>query len=140
MVSMNGKFAPQGYSDSPAIFQKKVNEALGDMMWKRAIPYIDYIIIFNKSFKQHLLDLEELFNRLSEANFFLKLRKCEFLMESMEYLGYTMSKEGVRPSSGKVHAVVNMKAPIDVKDIQRFLGLGSFYCKYIQFYANRTCY
>ena len=132
------KVCPQGYSGSPALFQRAVNETLGDMMWKSAMPYIDDIIIVSESFKQHLKDLEELFTRLKKANFFLKLRKCEFLMKDMEYLGHMISEDGVRPSKEKVQAVLNMPVPKNDKSVKRFLGLGSFYRKYILHFAQRT--
>lgn len=107
-------------------------------MWKSAIPYIDDIIIFSKSFKEHLMHLRQLFTKVKEANFFLKLRKCEFLMESMEYLGHHISAEGIMPSPEKVKAVLHMPVPKDSKAVKRFLGLGSYYRKFIKNYAART--
>ena len=132
------KVAPQDYINSLTLLKKAVNQCLRDMMWKRAIPYIDDVIIYSKSFKEHLKHLEELFIKLREFNFFLKLRKCEFLMESMEFLGHTVSKEGVRHSKAKILAVMNMSTPTNPKAVKRFLGIGSFYRKYIKGYASRA--
>ena len=132
------KVCPQGYSGSPAIFQRAVNETLGEMMWKSAMPYIDDVIIFSKTFNEHLKHLEELFIRLRRANFFLKLRKCEFLMERMEYLGHMISKNGVSPSDNKIDAVLNIPIPKNGTAVKRFLGLGSFYRNFIKDYAART--
>ena len=132
------KVSPQGYASSPGIFQRAVNDTLGDMMWKTAMPYIDDVIVFSKTFKEHLKHLEELFQRLEKANFFLKLRKCEFLMESMEYLGHNISIQGMSPSKEKIQAILNLPIPNNPRSVKRVLGLGSYYRKYIKDFAART--
>jgi len=130
------KVMPQGYVSSPHYFQRAVNEALGKMLWKTAMPYVDDIIIFSDTFKEHLIHLEEFFKRIEQANFFLKLCKCEFMMESMEYLGHNISRQGVSPSEAKIQAVLHMPVPKDEKAVKRFLGLGSFYRRYIKNFAE----
>ena len=132
------KVCPQGWAGSPAIFQRAVYEVLGDMMWKNVMPYIDDVIIYSKSFKEHLKHLDELFRRIHGAGFFLKLRKCEFMMQEMEYLGHTLSMNGVAPSKEKVQAIMNMPAPKNAKDVKRFMGLGSYYRKFIKNFSKRT--
>lgn len=132
------KVCPQGYSGSPAIFQKAVFETLGDMAWKSAMPYIDDVIIYSKSFKDHLRHLEELFTKLANAGFYLKLRKCEFLMQEMEYLGHKISINGISPSAEKIQAILKMPVPKNSKGVKRFLGLGSYYRRFIPKFAERT--
>jgi hypothetical protein len=132
------KVCPQGYAGSPAIFQKAVFEAIGDAAWKYCMPYIDDVIIYSKSFKEHLRHLEAFFQKMKAAGFFLKLRKCEFLMEEMEYLGHQVSLKGVAPSSAKVEAVKQLPEPKNGKGVKRFLGLGSYYRKFIPGFASRT--
>ena len=69
--------------------------------------YLDDILIFSKSKEQHLKTLEELFKRLSKAGLTISLSKCEFGQEELDYLGYTISRKGVRPIEKKTEAIQN---------------------------------
>ena len=129
---------PQGYVNAGNIFQSNVNKTLGDMLWKGAMPYVDDVIIYAKTLKEHLARLEEFFKKISEANFFLKLRKCEFLMEQMEFLGHTLTPQGLRPSDEKIRAISRLSPPKTPKAVQSFLGVGGFYRRYINNFAART--
>jgi hypothetical protein len=129
---------PQGYTNSGALFQNAVNDSLGDLLWNGCMPYIDDVIIYSKTFKEHITKLEEFFQKLEKANFFLKLRKCEFLMEQMEFLGHTVTTEGMKPSTSKTDAIRNLPKPTCAKHVKSFLGSGSFYRRYIPNFASRT--
>jgi hypothetical protein len=65
---------PQGWMNSGSIFQNRVDRALGDLKWKCCMPYIDDIIIYSKTIDEHLEHIKEVFKRLKEVGFHLKLR------------------------------------------------------------------
>ena len=65
-----------------------MDNALKDIMWKRCLGYVDDIIVWGKDFRKHKVALEEVFERLLRAGLKLKLSKCEFFAEKVEYLGF----------------------------------------------------
>jgi hypothetical protein len=97
--------------NSGSIFQNRVDRALGDLKWKCCMLYIDNIIIYSKTIDEHLEHIKEVFKRLKEVGFHLKLRKCEFFMEQMEFLGHTIDREGIRPNKDKIKAILDMPVP-----------------------------
>jgi hypothetical protein len=124
----------KGWMNSGSIFQNRVNRALRDKCY---MPDIDDIIIYSKNIKEQL---EQVFKRLKVVGFHLKLRKCEFYMEQIEFLGHTITKDDIRPNIDKIRAIVNMPPPNTKSKVKSFLGLGSYYQRFIKSFARRTYY
>ena len=89
--------------------------------------YIDDILITGRNEQEHLDHLEEVLRRLKEAGIRLKKEKCEYLLRSVDYLGHTISKEGLHTSDVKVEAILQAPAPKDVAELRSFLGLVNYY-------------
>jgi hypothetical protein len=122
----------QGWMNSGSIFQNRVDRALRDLKWKCCMPYIDDII------DEHLEHIKEVFKRLKEVGFHLKLRKCEFFMEQIEFLGHTIDRESIRPNKDKIKAILDMLVPKTKTNVKSFLGLGSYYRRFIKNFVART--
>ena len=73
--------------------------------------YLDDIIIYSRSEKEHLEHLEEIFTRLKAAGLKLKLEKCCFFKKHIEYLGHLISAEGIQPLPEKLESISKMPAP-----------------------------
>jgi len=129
---------PQGWMNSGAIFQNRVDRALGDLKWKCCMPYIDDIIIFSKTEEEHMKHIEEVFSRLAKVGFHLKLRKCEFFKEEIEFLGHVINRDGIKPNPEKVKAISEMPPPKTKSNVKSFLGLASYYRRFIKDFAKRT--
>ncbi len=82
-------------------------------------------------FQSHLQHIENVFKRLMEANLKIKLSKCEFLKEQMKFLGFDITSDGNKPCRVKIKAMENYPRPSDQKTIKRFLGIASYYRKFI---------
>lgn len=122
---------PFGLKNAPATFQRLMNNTLRDYIGKICLVYLDDIIVFAKTPEDHLARLRLIFNALRKANLKLNKNKCEFGKESIEFLGHTITKEGIKPSQSKIKAILNFPIPKTVKQIKSFLGLVGYYRKFI---------
>ena len=90
--------------------------------WDFVFIYLDDLLIVSKSMPQHLGRLKKVLNHLMEFGLKLKPKKCAFGREQVEYLGHTLSAEGVRPNNAKVEAVKNFSRPKSSKEVKSFLS------------------
>ena len=125
-----------GLSNATATFQRAMEHILQDLLNTIALVYIDDIIIYSKSIKEHLNSLDIVFHRLTQHGLKLKPSKCFLFKEKLNFLGHTISKEGIQKDSSKVEAIKSWKQPTTVKELRRLLGLTGFLRRYIQNYAT----
>ena len=128
-----------GLTNAPVTFQRYMDAVLAGLKWNILLVYIDDVLIYSKSFEDHLRDLEEVFNRLIEANMQLKPSKCHLFQQKLIYLGHQVSAEGIKPDPRKVQAIKEMPAPINVNEVRSFLGMCGFYRKYVPNFAKICC-
>ena len=108
-VTPNGQYEfnrlPMGLCNSPATFQRCLNIVLRHLIGKCCLVYIDDIVLFSKSYEDHLEDLKQVFTLLRQAGLKIKLSKYEFVRQFIKYLGHVVSQHGVRPDPEKVAAI-----------------------------------
>ena len=120
------KRLPMGVSCSPDIFQAKIYELLGDIEGTRA--YIDDILVIKRgTFEEHLEQLEEVLRRCQKANLKLNAEKCSFGLNEIDYLGYIVTPEGVKPNPKKIEAIKSMQRPTTVTEVRRLIGMVQYY-------------
>ena len=120
------KRLPMGVSCSPDIFQAKIYELLGDIEGTKA--YIDDILVVKKgSFEEHLQQLEEIFRRCQKTNLKLNAEKCRFGLNEIDYLGYIVTPEGVKPNPKKIQAIQALERPTTVTEVRRLIGMVQYY-------------
>ena len=117
---------PFGLTNAPATFQRLMSQLFNGREWDFLFIYLDDLLIVSKSMSEHLEHLEEVLNQLMEVGLKLKPGKCTFAQEQVDYLGHTLSAEGVRPNNAKVAAVRDFPKPKSSKEVKSFLGLGQF--------------
>jgi hypothetical protein len=122
-----------GVSTAPNLFQRIMDQVLQDI--PDVVCYLDDILIATGE-SDHLARVEMVLQRLQSFGIKVKREKCEFLMDSVQYLGHVVSKDGLKPSTEKVEALQKMKAPRDVKELRVLLGLVNYYSKFIPNQAN----
>ena len=98
--------------------------------------YLDDIIIYSRSEKEHLEHLEEIFTRLKAAGLKLKLEKCCFFKKHIQYLGHLISADRIQPLPEKLESITKMPAPRNPKEVKQFLGLVGYYRKFIPRFAD----
>ena len=120
---------PFGAASSPAVFQRTMESVLKGLSGVQV--YLDDLIIFGSSLEDHLKNLEAVFDGLRSVGLKLRRDKCEFLRKSVSYLGYQIDESGVHPTEGKVEAIVRAPAPSNAKELRSYLGLLSFYSRFL---------
>ena len=98
--------------------------------------YIDDVIIFSETFEDHVQHLSLVFERLAEAGLNLKPKKCFLFQREVKYLGHLVSQDGIKTDPDKVKAVSDWPVPQDVTEVKRFLGLCSYYCRFVKDFAT----
>ena len=127
---------PFGLTNSGASFQRLMGHTLRGLEYRFALIYIDDIVIFSKSIKEHLTHLEEVFRRLRDANVKLNPEKCSFVKQRIVYLGHVVTPEGVFPDPSKVEVVKNFTTPASLKKLKSFLGLANYYQRFIKGFSE----
>ena len=109
---------PFGLKNAPATFQRLMECVLAGLTEEQCLIYLDDIIVFSSSFKQHLQRLTNVFQALRNAGLQLKMTKCHFAQREANYLGHIVSQEGIRPATNKVEAVLEYPTPKTVKEVK----------------------
>lgn len=135
-VTHNGQFqflrAPFGLCKSPAVFQRFINTIFRDLIIKgHVIIYMDDMTIPSKDENEGLERLASVFSIASSYGLEINFSKCSFLTRKIEFLGHVIENGKMYPSPQKITAVLNFPQPKNAKDLQSFLGLASYFRKFI---------
>ena len=126
-----GKFefnvTPYGLCNAGASNQRMIDIKLAGLPSDRILVYMDDIVIFSKTFSEHLKNLEQVFQRLRLSGVSLILSKCVFASHTVDFLGFELSQSGIRPQSCLTYAVLNFGQPTTREEWKGFLGLAGFY-------------
>lgn len=122
---------PFGLCNSAQTQQRLVDALFGPKFEPKIFAYLDDIIITSSTFEEHMSLLTEVKNRLKEAQLTINLKKCEFFKTSLKYLGFVVDYNGLRTDPDKVSAMVNYPRPTTSTEVKRFIGLCSWYRRFI---------
>uniref|UniRef100_A0AAZ3NPL7 ribonuclease H n=1 Tax=Oncorhynchus tshawytscha TaxID=74940 RepID=A0AAZ3NPL7_ONCTS len=118
-----------GISTAPVIFQHTMDQILDGI--DHVVCFMDDILVSAPTIGEHLVVLDKVMSRLEKYGVRMKRSKCEFLQDSVEYLGYTIDAQGLHPTNSKVEAIVNAPAPTNISELRSFLGLLNYYGKFV---------
>ena len=127
---------PMGITNAPSAFQRSMEVMLTGLTWKCCIVYIDDIVIYSKTFDEHLKHLQLVFARLRTYNVHAKPLKCKFAMQEVEYLGHRVGGGIIKPTEHNIKKVSEARLPTTVKEIKQFNGIASYYRKFIPGFAK----
>ena len=125
-----------GLSCAPSVFQSTMDTLI------KGLPstgcYFDDILLTGSTDTDHLSNLDALLTRLEERGVRLKLSKCHFFQDSIDYLGHIVDKQGVHTNPAKVKAMVETPSPTSKEALRAFLGLINYYGKFVRDLAARA--
>ena len=127
---------PFGLTNAPAVFQTLVNDVLRDFINLFVVVYLDNILIFSPTPKEHTTHVHLVLQWLLENRLFVKVEKCVFDAASMGFLGHILEKGQVRADPKKVRAVEEWARPADHIQLWRFLGFANFYRRFIRGFSR----
>ena len=123
-----------GLRSSPGIFQSFMLKLLNGI--ENVIIYQDDLLILTETIEQHEEILNKVLSTLKEGGIKINVKKSEFFIESVQYLGHVFSKNGVKPSPRKVEAILKAPSPTNIKQVQSWVGLCNFFSKFIPKFAD----
>src|SRR5260221_11926249 len=129
---------PFGLSNAPAAFQQFINDVLGDLLDICTIGYLDNILIYSDSLDKHKDHVWDMLQQLRDAGLYANPRKCMFHTDTVEYLGFILSPEGLHMDPVKVSMIQSWLEPHNIHKVQSFLGFATFYQRFISHYSEPT--
>jgi hypothetical protein len=134
--SFEWRVMPKGLTNAPAAFQRFMNDLFSDLLDVNVVVYLGDILIFSENPEDHKWHVREVLKRLRKAGLFVSLKKCAFSVETVEFLGYILSPEGLTMDESKVQVIRDWPEPRKVKDVQSFLGFANFYRRFVIGYSD----
>lgn len=123
---------PFGLTNAPATFQRMMNTILAKYLNSCVQVYLDDIFIYSKSYQQHALDIKNVLTTLRENSLIAKKSKCAFFYKELRFLGHVIAENGIKTDPDKIDKVKNWPIPTTIKEAQMFLGLTSYYRRFIK--------
>ena len=113
-----------------------MNEVLKDFIGKFVIIYLDDILIFSQTREEHLRHLKYVLEILQQEKLLINMNKCSFMNNELVYLGFVISRDGLKMDPEKIEAIVNWSSHKNIFEVRSFHGLASFYRKFIRNFSG----
>ena len=122
---------PFGLTNAPAVFMDLMNRVCRPYLDKFVIVFIDDVLVYSRSEEDHKQHLRLVLETLRTEKLYAKFSKCEFWIRKVAFLGHVVSEEGIHVDPSKIKAIENWSAPKTPTEICQFLGLASYYRRFI---------
>ena len=127
---------PFELTNAPAAFMDLMNRVFHEYLDRFFIVFIDDILIYSKSQEEHEEHLRIVLQILRERKLYDKLKKCEFWLYQVAFLGHVIYKDGITMDPNKIKAMINQDRPTHVSDVRSFLGLAGYYRRFVEGFSH----
>ena len=123
---------PFGLTNAPEAFMDLMNRVFRPYLDHFVVVFIDDILVYSEDEQEHEQHLKIVLQTLREKRLYAKLRKCDFWLNEVSFLGHIVSAEGIRVDLTKIEVVVNWKPPRSVTEVRSFLSLAGYYRRFVK--------
>ena len=127
---------PFGLTNAPAAFMDLMNRVFKPYLDQFVVVFIDDILVYSNSREEHERHLSIVLQTLKDKQLYAKLKKCDFWLDKVSFLGHMVTKDGISVDLGKVDVVSNSRRPNTVTEIRSFLGLDGYYRRFIEGFSK----
>ena len=128
------RYIPFSLRNAAATFQRAMDKMFSNQ--KCVFIYLDDILVFSDDEESHLKDLDSVFEVINKYNHKVSLSKCVFCVKELDFLGFNVSADGLRPTAQKIKELSEFPYPTNSKSLRRFLGMVEFYRKLVPKFAS----
>lgn len=129
---------PFGLHNAPATWQRLIDSVLGPELEPKVFVYLDDIVVVTQEFQDHMETLNLVMKRLCDAGLTLNWDKAQICRPELRYLGYVIDRDGLHVDPDKVKAILDFPQPRTVRQVRRFLGLASWYRRFVPHFASAS--
>ena len=122
---------PFGLTNCPATYQRLMQEIFGDLINRECVIFLDDILVYSKTFEEHVERLQHVFDKIREVGMKLSAKKCNFCQPQVKYLGHVVSAKGVSTDPDKTAKVSNWPTPTNVDEVRSFVGFAGYYRRFV---------
>ncbi|KAG8499053.1 hypothetical protein CXB51_005455 [Gossypium anomalum] len=123
---------PFGLTNAPAVFMDLINQIFRPYLDRFVVVFIDDILVYSQNETEHVEHLRLVLQILRDKQLYAKFSKCEFWLREVSFLGHVVSASGIRVDPSKISVVLNWKPPRNVTEVRSFLGLASYYRRFVK--------
>ncbi|GJT44530.1 putative reverse transcriptase domain-containing protein [Tanacetum coccineum] len=123
---------PFGLTNAPAVFMDLMNRVCKPYLDKFVIVFIDDILVYSKDEEEHGKHLKIILELLKKERLYAKFSKCDFWLDSVQFLGHVIDRSGVHVDPAKIEAIKSWAAPTTPTEVRQFLGLAGYYRRFIE--------
>jgi hypothetical protein len=130
---------PFGLTNALATFMRMMDDILRPFTNNFVVVYLDDILIYNKTWEEHLQHIQRVLHTLQYHKLYANLEKSSFGIDMVHYLGYIVDHHGVHVAPAKIQVIHDWPAPTTLTEIQSFLGLANFYRRFVLGFSHIAC-
>ncbi|GKD47230.1 putative reverse transcriptase domain-containing protein [Tanacetum coccineum] len=123
---------PFGLTNTPAVFMDLMNRVCKPYLDKFVIVFIDDILVYSKDEEENGMHSKIILELLKKERLYAKFSKCDFWLDSVQFLGHVIDRNGVHVDPAKIEAIKNWAAPTTPTEVRQFLGLAGYYRRFIE--------
>ena len=129
---------PFGVTNAPAVLMDYMNRIFQPWLDKFIVVFIDDILIYSRTRKEHVDHLRVVLEVLREHQLYGNLSKCKFLLEGVQFLGHVIPAKGITVDPTKIETVLKWERPKTVTEVRSFLGLAGYYRRFVEGFSKKV--